>query len=129
MTELYYARWNSGEVDIVHLNGAQQIPSWAVEVKWSDRPYRSRSELDNCVELVNRNPTISQPILVTSRTIADTDVFYKGVRFNFCPASLYAYMLGANLLRQIGTTVSARRAPKAVSVSKGRPTTVGPQDA
>lgn len=129
MIELYYARWNSGEVDIVHLNGAQQAPSWAVEVKWSDRPYKSRSELDNCVELVNRNPTISQPILVTSRTIADTDVIYKGVTFNFRPASLYAYTLGANLLRQIGTIVSARRRPRTAAVSKDQPATDGPEDA
>ena len=38
--ELYYARWNSGEIDIVHLKPSSQSPSWAVEVKWSDRPYR-----------------------------------------------------------------------------------------
>jgi uncharacterized protein len=124
MTELFYARWNTGEVDIVHLNGAQQTPSWAVEVKWSDRPYKSRSELDNCVELVTRNPTIGQPILVTSRTIADTEVVYKGVRFNFRPASLYAYMLGANLLRQIGVKPRSRRPTPAKvvapSVTSGR---------
>lgn len=101
ITELYYARWKSGEVDIVHLDKVNQLPSWIVEVKWSDRPYRTIAELDNCVEFVNKHPNISQPILVTSQTISDTNIQYKGVEFNFCPSSLYAYLLGANLLRNI----------------------------
>jgi predicted AAA+ superfamily ATPase len=98
VTELYYARWKSGEVDIVHLDKVNQLPSWIVEVKWSDRPYRSLSELDNCVEFANKHPNISQPILITSQTISDTNIQYKGVEFNFCPSSLYAYILGANIL-------------------------------
>jgi uncharacterized protein len=98
--ELYYARWNSGEIDIVYLDTARQSPSWIIEVKWSDRPYKSHSELDNCVEFVNKNPNISQPIMVTSRTITDDKVLYKGVEFDFVPASLYAYNLGVNLLAE-----------------------------
>ena len=101
MTELYYARWNTGEIDIVHLSGIEQKPTWAVEVKWSDRPHKARAELDNCVDFVARNPKIMQPILVTSKTILDPDVTYKDVQFEFRPASLYAYALGANLLRSV----------------------------
>lgn len=99
LTELYYARWNTGEIDIVHLNGSDQKPTWAVEVKWSDRPYTARSELDNCVEFVSRNPRVLQPLLVTSKTVTDAEVVYKGVAFAFRPASVYAYTLGVNLLR------------------------------
>lgn len=101
LTELYYARWNTGEIDIVHLNASEQKPTWAVEVKWSDRPYQARAELDNCVEFVLRNDRVSQPLLITSRTITDADVQYRSVKFDFRPASLYAYMLGANLLRSV----------------------------
>lgn len=97
--ELYYARWNSGEIDIIHMRGSTQQPQWAVEVKWSDRPYVSRGELDNCVEFVGRNPNIDEPILVTSRTISDEDTEYRGVHFEFRPAAMYAYTLGANILR------------------------------
>ncbi|MBS4096186.1 MAG: ATP-binding protein [Sulfuricella sp.] len=96
--ELYYARWNSGEIDIVSLDSNNQQPDWAVEVKWSDRPYQARAELDNCVEFVVKNPRVEQPMLITSRTISDACVIYKGVQFEFLPASLYAYILGANLL-------------------------------
>jgi hypothetical protein len=39
--------------------------------------------------------------MITSRTITDENFMYKGVNFEFEPASLYAYYLGANLLRRI----------------------------
>ena len=97
-TELFYARWSGGEIDLVSLDRRSQKPDWAVEVKWSDRPYHTRQELDNCVDFVERNPGIKQPILITSKTVADDHVVYKGVRFRFVPASLYAYSLGVNLL-------------------------------
>ncbi len=97
--ELYYARWNSGEVDIVHLDLVKQSPDWIVEVKWSDLPYLSSpSELDNCVAFVSKNPQISQPLLVTSKTIEHSNFIYKGVHFDFQPSSLYAYLLGKNIL-------------------------------
>lgn len=101
MTELYYARWKTGEIDIVNLEPVHQVPSWIVDVKWSDRPYSLPAELDNCVEFVNQNPGLHQPILITSKTIRDYNFSYKNVRFHFEPASLYAYVLGANILRKI----------------------------
>ena len=113
ITELYYARWNSGEIDIVHLDRADQSPSWIVEIKWSDRPERSHSELDNCIEFVRKNPNISQPIKVTSRTIERKDFLYREVQFEFEPASLYAYELGANLLHHMNEKVQRKRAPTA----------------
>jgi len=112
ITELYYARWNSGEIDIVHLDIANQSPTWIVEVKWSDRHEKSHSELDNCIEFVRKNPNISQPIKVTSRTIEKEDFLYKGVQFKFEPASLYAYELGANLLRHMDEKVRRKYTPK-----------------
>ncbi len=96
-TELFYARWNSGEIDIVCLSGDQN-PSWAVEVKWSDRPVTSRSELDNCVEFAQRHVKLTQPILVTTKTIVAENT-HKGIKFRFRPASLYVYTLGANILK------------------------------
>jgi predicted AAA+ superfamily ATPase len=94
LTNLYYARWKKGEVDIVHLEPARQCPDWIVEVKWSDRPYIFPSELDNCVEFVNRNPQIRQPILVTTKTLTIRNFFYKDIAFEFRPASFQAYLLG-----------------------------------
>lgn len=110
MIELYYARWKTGEIDIVHLEAAHQSPSWIVEVKWSDRPHSTPSELDNCIEFLKKNPGISQPILVTSKTIRDANFLYKDIRFRFETASLYAYALGANILRNIDNKVKVSRA-------------------
>jgi predicted AAA+ superfamily ATPase len=114
MTRLYYARWDKGEIDIVHSNLIMQSPAWIVEVKWSDKPHQSRSELDSCVEFVRRNPDLLQPIWVTSRTIADPHVEHRNVRFVFQPASVYAYVLGRNLLdridrsRSLGQSIAPR---------------------
>lgn len=98
---LYYARWSGGEIDIVCLRSSDFTPFWAVEVKWSDRPYKARSELDNCVEFSAKNPSLMHAILITSKTIADSNVRYKGVQFEFQPSSYYAYILGANILRRL----------------------------
>ena len=100
--QLYYARWKDGEIDIVSLDATDQQPRWAVEVKWSDRPYQARQELENCITFVHQNPGITQPILITSKTLSDEDTIYKDVHFQFQPSSLYAYILGVNLLRIIG---------------------------
>ncbi|MBQ1762895.1 MAG: ATP-binding protein [Aquincola sp.] len=107
-TNLYYARWNSGEIDIVSMSSETQGPQWAVEVKWTDRPYKARAELDNCVDFAGRHPLLHQPILMTSRTVTDSELIYKGVSFQFQPASLYAYLLSANLLRQLVATAGRK---------------------
>ena len=101
LIELYYARWNIGEVDLVCLTASTQQPNRAVKIKWSDRPYQARSELDSCVDFVSRNPRMQQPVMVTSRTISDTSVVYKGVQFRFTPSSVYAYTLGGNILGRL----------------------------
>ncbi|MDD2775069.1 MAG: ATP-binding protein [Gallionella sp.] len=101
---LYYARWKTGEVDIVSLGSETQKPIWAVEVKWSDRPVEDHSQLNNCIEFVRQNPNVRQPIMVTTRTIT-RDITHREVNFEFHPSSLYAYRLGKNILRAKFNTV------------------------
>ena len=65
-------------------------------------PHQSRGELDNCEVFLQKHPAIAvRPMLITSRTITDTQVHYKGMDFEFRPASLYAYTVGANLLEEL----------------------------
>lgn len=97
-TSLHYARWKSGEVDIVSLDSSTQRPVWIVEVKWSDRAVSNLPELDNCVEFAAGNHISDSKILVTTKTIAATKE-YRGITFEFIPSSVYAYTLGANILR------------------------------
>ena len=99
LESLYYARWDKGEIDIVYLNNLQK-PSWFIEVKWTDRPFTDHKELNNCIEFKKKNPEVKSPrILVTSKTIDDY-LSYRDEDFEFRPASLYAYLLGFNLLRR-----------------------------
>ena len=95
---LYYARWKTGEVDIVSLSSETQKPTWAVEVKWTDRPVEDHSQLNNCIEFIRQNPNVKQPIMVTTRTITQ-EITYREVQFRFILSSLYAYQLGKNILR------------------------------
>jgi len=40
---------------------------------------------------------------VTSRTISNEDTEYRGIHFDFRPAAIYAYTLGANILRHFNS--------------------------
>ena len=97
--ELYYARWPTGEIDIVSLEKTTQRPQWIVEVKWSDRLMKERSLIRHCVEFSKLHPTIAeQEILVTTRSMTST-FHHHGVAFRLQPSSVYAYALGTNILQ------------------------------
>lgn len=103
LSNLYYARWNTGEIDIVSIQSTGQKPLWAVEVKWSDRPLTDGNLLRHCVDFAQEHPALHQPILVTTKTVqGERD--YRGVRFLFLQSSLYAYTLGVNLLSNLDAT-------------------------
>ena len=92
----YYARWQDGEVDIVHVLEETQKASWAVEVKWSDRPCdRPHEELKELTGFCRANGL--NTVLVTSRTKAHSCVVDQ-VRVVFVPASVYCYTLGYNIV-------------------------------
>jgi uncharacterized protein len=92
---LHYARWADGEVDIVSLNPDNQKAFWAVEVKWSDRICENTSELRNVVGFCRCNKL--DQVRVTSRTITMSHL-EGGVTLNFCPASIYCYTVGFNIV-------------------------------
>jgi predicted AAA+ superfamily ATPase len=90
---LYYARWTEGEVDIVSLSDKQQ-PSWAVEIKWSDKCYSHRAELQNIASFCLEHDIVKPK--VTTYSISET-VIIDSLAFEFIPASLYCYTVGRNL--------------------------------
>jgi predicted AAA+ superfamily ATPase len=93
-SELHYARWKDGEVDIVYL-GPKLKPLWAIEVKWSDRFEERPEELKSLHEFCERNPKCT--VKVTTRTKQSSKAV-GGVDIAFLPASLYCYMLGYNII-------------------------------
>ena len=94
---LHYARWKSGEIDIVWLDIATQKPYWCVEVKWSDLPCTDSRMLKGVVEFIKSNNL--NDALVTTRTISQEGVI-DGIPIQFQPSASYTYTLGANILSE-----------------------------
>ncbi len=88
-----YARWQNGEVDIVALKNSDMRPSWAIEVKWSNRYFENPSQLRSLVKFQQANPEIT----AMSTTLDKTGVKeVNGKAIHFFPAAEYAYTIGAN---------------------------------
>ena len=96
---LHYARWKSGEVDLVMLNNATQKPYWCVEVKWSDLPCNDSRMLKGIVEYMKNNDLTGA--LVTTKTTSQGGVI-DGAAIRFRPSASYTYTLGTNILGKIG---------------------------
>jgi predicted AAA+ superfamily ATPase len=86
-----YARWNSGEVDMVYLDPKDLKPIWAGEIKWSNKPFSYNQELKNLISFCQKNQL--KDAIVTSIDISDRKDI-NGVSVNFIPASVYAYNVG-----------------------------------
>ena len=90
---LFYARWESGEIDIVYLNEVDV--SWCVEVKWSNRYAENPAELKSLRSFAKKHKLQSPTI-----TTIDIDkiAIYDGLSLSFIPASLYCYTVARNLV-------------------------------
>ena len=97
-----YANWNEGnrkqgEVDIVGINEAKQKPEWAVEVKWTDKPFANpTSELKSLETFMKTNGLTYA--MVTSMTETGKKEMAYGL-LQFIPAACYAYTVGENTLK------------------------------
>lgn len=94
---LHYARWKTGEVDIVWLNIATQKPDWCVEVKWSDLPCSDSRLVKGVVKFIKKNDL--KGTLITTKTISQEGIF-DGVYIRFQPSASYTYTLGVNMLSE-----------------------------
>lgn len=91
---LYYARWKRGEIDIVNLD-AHSKPTWAVEVKWTDRYVSHPHELKSLIDYCALNGL--KDVAVTTRTKhAEFDI--GNLKISFVPASIYCFTVGYNLI-------------------------------
>ncbi|CAN5458568.1 hypothetical protein BH23VER1_BH23VER1_19570 [soil metagenome] len=75
-----------------------------MEVKWSDRPAKDNRLLRHVVAFANEHGLPVNPgepaATVTTRTGHETKSV-NGLEIQFVPTSLYAYVLGKNLLRKL----------------------------
>ncbi len=52
---LYYARWNNGEVDLVAMDETGIKAAFAIEIKWSDKPYQNLSEISGLLDFTKKH--------------------------------------------------------------------------
>lgn len=91
---LFYARWNTGEVDLVYLNNKLK-PDWCAEIKWTNRFAEKPNELKNLFGFcLKNNLTFS---IITTINI-NKKVNINNVIYQFWPASQYCYSVGKNLI-------------------------------
>lgn len=97
--QLYYARWKSGEVDMVFLDLIDQQPGWCVEVKWSDRVTSDHSEISGLIKFLETNESLSKA-LVTTKTVRGT-FSVKNFPIDFKPSAEQVYTVGKNLVTRL----------------------------
>ena len=93
--ELRYARWRSGEVDMVKLDRASQRPQFAVEVKWSDRYVEKPQELKPLIKFCKTNKLTNA--YVTTRTVG-RNVDVDGITIHFSPLAFWCYWINKNTI-------------------------------
>ncbi len=92
----HYARWNTGEVDMVGLNKKLK-PQWALEIKWSDRYYGKPGELKSLLSFCQKNELKSAMVTTIEK---EGIITINDITLDFVPAATYAYTVGSNTLRQ-----------------------------
>lgn len=90
----WYARWSSGEVDLVGLDQTLK-PAWAAEIKWSDRYYSQPRQLKSIIKFCKENELETPLVTTISKEGA---VEWDGIHFQFLPSAAYAYSIGRNSL-------------------------------
>lgn len=93
----WYARWSNGEVDMVGLNFSNLKPSWALEIKWSNRYFNKPNELKSLHKFCSQNK-LNNPI-VTTIDVEGNKTFNK-LDIQYIPAASYAYTVGKNTLEK-----------------------------
>lgn len=89
--ELRYARWQSGEVNIVCLDG-RHAPRWCVEVKWSDSAVSRRRKTTHIRSFLKVHPGVAAAF--TTRSMEGKSQLAPGVMVDYLPASVYCYLAG-----------------------------------
>ncbi len=108
-SELHYARWTQGEVDLVPLDAAGK--AWgAIEAKWSDRFFARPHELRSLLQFCRSNKL--RKAKVTTRLKSGKKII-KDVEIDFVPAAVYCFQIGFSILsgRYLETLVGERLDP------------------
>lgn len=101
LRNIHYARWKSGrqdrEVDLIRIDPANLRPSWAYEIKWSDRFAEHPNELSGLIDFARKNGVDRVPVGATTKTIT-TETVVDGVPIRHFPCALHCYQVGRNVI-------------------------------
>ena len=102
-----YANWNEGqkkqgEVDIVGINEARQKPEWAVEVKWTNKPFANPLSELKSLETFMKNNGLKHAIVTSISETGKEELPYGCLQF--MPVACYAYTVGENTLKSTKKT-------------------------
>ncbi len=93
---LHYARWGTGEIDLVLIN-AQQKVNGITEIKWSNRFAENPKELKNVKQFCIKHK-------LTRATITTIDIdrinIIDNIEYEFAPASIYCYSVGRTIVER-----------------------------
>jgi len=97
----WYASWklgrSHGEVDMVGLDEKKLKPSWALEIKWTNRYFDNPGQLKSLLHFCEKN--MLKSAIVTSID-KEGVINHNGLDLIFFPASMYAYTVGVNTIEQ-----------------------------
>ncbi|MCB0807475.1 MAG: ATP-binding protein [Bacteroidales bacterium] len=93
----WYARWNNGEVDMVGISEKTLKPTWALEIKWSNKFFEKPYELKSLIKFCKMS-NLERALVTTidKEGIREVD----GILIQFVPAATYAYTIGRNTLNR-----------------------------
>lgn len=93
----WYARWKDGEVDLVGLDDKKLKPMWAVEIKWTNRPFENPyEELKSLVYFCGKN-SLTEAIVTTIDK--EGSKLVNEIEVKFVPSSVYTYIVGYNSIQ------------------------------
>ena len=92
--DLSYAKWPDGEVDLVDRDALTQKPTWAVEVKWSNRFYEKPSDLKPLRKFCHENALKQAVCTTVDKRGTKTSA---GIEYAFITNAEYAYTIGKSL--------------------------------
>ena len=92
--DLSYARWPSGEVDLVGRDALTQKPAWAVEVKWSNRFYEKPSDLKALVRFCHEHALPAATCTTIDKRGQEN---VGGIDVTFATNAEYAYSVATSL--------------------------------
>jgi len=87
----HYARWDSGEVDIVPLDEHGR-PDWCMEVKWSDRNIERRPTHGPLQAFIRSHPGLKRCAFTTRTQAGEFEIGDQ--KINYFPTSAYCYYVG-----------------------------------